>query len=144
MSRAVGSANFAKVLPRDAHHRLQRETNALKSDLMAEGLIEPRPLTSIIGGSVTSPRVTDGERAAIAAFLATKQPRRFADHDSGDDFNLCVFLKGKGHKVQRNCSIGSRRAPFFIDEKAYSRTGFIAFVNRVRASLSLQPIGLPA
>jgi hypothetical protein len=121
------------------------ETHALRKDLRDEGLVEPAPLHSYIGGTYLSGlRVSDDERDAIAAFLAEKEPRRFADNDSADDFNLCVFLKGKGYNVQRNCAVGSRRAPFFIDAKPYSRDGFIAFVNRVRASISLQPIGLPA
>jgi hypothetical protein len=137
-----GSNIVAKHVPGDL---LRAKTFELRDDLRAEGVIEaPRVVYSSSGGAYRSTRLHDDEREAIAAFLASKGPRRFADHDSGDDFNLCVFLTGRGHKIQRNCSIGSRRAPFFIDEKPYSRAGFIAFVNRARAALSLQPIGLPA
>jgi len=119
-----------------ARAKRQHEASALKADLREGGFIAPKNLDS--------QRVTCAERAAVANFLAAKQPRRYADHDSGDDFNLCVFLKGTGHTVQRNCSVGSRRAPFFIDEKPYSRAGFIAFVNGLRATLGMQPLGIPA
>lgn len=149
MSRPWGSINFAKRA-RDIHHHRKRQDAALKADLQAEGLIEAPRLRFVAGeifcGGICqpSPKLDQDERAAVAAWLEQKAPRRFLPGDSADDFNLCVFLIGKGYRVQRNCSLGSRRAPYFIDEKAYTRAGFLAFINAVRAQFQMQPVGLPA
>lgn len=86
-------------------------------------------------------QLSETEREQIENFLSAHGARRYPVADSGDDFNLCVFLRRKGYKVQRHCSDGSRRAPFFIDKRPYSREGFIRFVNRIRARDGLPPVG---
>lgn len=111
----------------------------LAKDLAEEGLIEIR--------AIAESKVSTGERAAIDAFLATKGARRYAFNDSADDFNLCIFLIGKGYKVQRNSALWNTwnaRVPYRINEKPFSRKAFIAFVNKVRAQFNMQPIGVPA
>lgn len=125
---------------------LRQATAALQDDLLAEGLIEcPRIIyDKAAGGKHLSRGFDAGEIAAINVYLATKAPRVYAPNDTADDFNLCVFLRSKGFKVQRHCSTWGRRAPFWINEIAYNRAGFIAFVNAVRASLQMQPVGIPA
>jgi hypothetical protein len=124
---------------------LKAVTIELRDELLAEGNIEPqRPRVNGILGYIDKSRVSADERDAIAAFLATKKPTQCPANDSGDDFNLCVFLRSRGHKVQRHCSTWGRRAPFWIDGKPYSRRGFIAFVNAIRAELELLPLGCAA
>lgn len=91
---------------------------------------------------ITTPRqVAGADRQAIDAFLATQGARRFAQADSGDDFHLCGFLTSLGYEVYRNCSRGSKRAPFFIDKKGVTRVKFLALVNAERAKLGLPPVG---
>lgn len=82
----------------------------------------------------------DQELAAVEAFLATHQPRRFEPGATGDTTILLNWLNRNGYKATRKFGTLGNCARYVVDGTSYKLPDFLVFVSRIRAEKGLEPI----
>lgn len=88
--------------------------------------------------AAAAPRVAADEAALIAAHLEAKGARKFDIADTADEYQLCEYLRQKGHEVTR--FVGRAAAPYKIDGRSYSKPKMMALVNKYRVRDGRPPL----